>query len=134
MSLKILAVFAVALIVVAGAVIYFTSPRVLAQGEYDQFAQCLTEKGAVFYGAFWCPHCQRQKDELGASMQYVNYVECSTPDRRQTAECNAAGITGYPTWEFADGSRLNGYVPPQQLAEKTGCQFKKDSQLSKNST
>ncbi len=29
--------------------------------KYDAFAQYLKDKGAVFYSAFWCPHCQDQK-------------------------------------------------------------------------
>jgi hypothetical protein len=31
------------------------------EGKYDLFAQCLKDKDAKFYGAFWCPHCQNQK-------------------------------------------------------------------------
>jgi thiol-disulfide isomerase/thioredoxin len=36
-----------------------------APGELDEFAECLKSKGAVFYGAFWCPHCQDQKKLFG---------------------------------------------------------------------
>lgn len=91
-------------------------------GRYDSFAQCLTEKGAVFYGAFWCPHCQNQKAAFGKSARYLSYVECSTPDGRdQLALCAEKGIEGYPTWEFSDGSRESGEVTFARLAEKTGC-------------
>ena len=24
---------------------------------YDEFAMCLQEQGAMYYGAFWCPAC-----------------------------------------------------------------------------
>jgi hypothetical protein len=93
-------------------------------GEYDAFAKCLNEKGAVFYGAFWCPHCQNQKTMFGKSAKYLNYVECSTPDgRSQLPVCQEAGIDGYPTWKFADGSRLTGEIPLGALAEKTGCKL-----------
>ncbi|MFZ2149611.1 MAG: hypothetical protein WAV15_00405 [Minisyncoccia bacterium] len=91
-------------------------------GIYDEFATCLKDKGAVFYGAFWCPHCQSQKKLFGSSQKLLPYVECSTADGRgQTQACIEKGITSYPTWEFADGSKLNGEIPLAQLAEKTSC-------------
>lgn len=95
-------------------------------GKYDVFAQCLGEKGAVFYGAFWCSHCKNQKKLFGSSQKLLPYVECSTPNAKgQTQECIDKKIAGYPTWEFADGSRLNGEIPLAQLAEKTSCELPK---------
>ncbi len=91
-------------------------------GAYDAFAQCLADEGATFYGAFWCPHCQEQKELLGNSAKLLPYQECSTPDGRgQIALCNEAGIESYPTWHFADGSVQPGVVPLATLAEKTKC-------------
>ena len=91
-------------------------------GKYDDFAICLKDKGATFYGAFWCPHCQAQKKLFGSSAKLLPYVECSTADgAAQTKICIDNKITGYPTWEFADGSRLSGEIPLAQLAEKTAC-------------
>ena len=91
-------------------------------GKYDTFATCLKDKGAVFYGTFWCSHCQAQKKLFGSSQKLLPYIECSTPDASsQTQACVDKKITGYPTWEFADGSRLTGEIPLQQLAEKTAC-------------
>lgn len=91
-------------------------------GKYDAFAVCLKDKGAVFYGAFWCTHCQSQKKLFGLSQKLLPYVECSTPDgQSQTQACKDKKIESYPTWEFADGSRLNGEIPLQQLADKTSC-------------
>lgn len=93
-------------------------------GKYDTFASCLKEKGAVFYGAFWCTHCQAQKKLFGSSAKLLNYVECSTLDgNNQLPVCRDKKIEGYPTWEFADGSRMNGEVPLQKLAEKTSCEL-----------
>jgi hypothetical protein len=93
-------------------------------GEYDAFAECLEEKGAVFYGAFWCPNCQNQKKLFGQSERLLPYVECSTPDGRgQTVECQEKGIERYPTWIFADGGKEIGVLPLATLAEKTGCQL-----------
>ena len=91
-------------------------------GELDAFARCLNEKGAVFYGAFWCPHCQNQKAMFGKSANLLPYVECSTPDGKgQFQICKDKNIEGYPTWEFADGSRESGEIPLAKLAGKTGC-------------
>ena len=93
-----------------------------ASPEMIAFAECLGERGATFYGAFWCPHCQNQKAMFGSADKYLPYIECSTPDGRgQLPICQEANVTGYPTWEFADGSRLSGEIPIRTLAEKTGC-------------
>lgn len=95
-------------------------------GKYDSFAQCLKDKGAVFYGAFWCPHCQNQKAIFGKSAKLLPYVECSTPDgRKQLQICKDKNIENYPTWEFSDGSREVGEASLSHLSEKTGCQLPK---------
>ena len=91
-------------------------------GELDGFAQCLKDKGAIFYGAFWCPHCQNQKKLFGRSAKLLPYVECSNPNGQgQLQVCIDNAIKGYPTWGFADKSRLDGEVPLATLAEKTAC-------------
>ncbi|MBW3019594.1 hypothetical protein KY329_05415 [Candidatus Woesearchaeota archaeon] len=88
----------------------------------DDFAQCLTDAGATFYGASWCGHCKEQKQSFGDSLQYVNYVECAE-GTGQTEECIEAGIHAYPTWRFADGSEAMGFQDHKTLAEKTGCEL-----------
>ena len=93
-------------------------------GRYDDFVFCLKDKGAVFYGAFWCSHCQAQKKLFGSSAKLLPYVECSTADgNARTQVCIDKKIEGYPTWDFVDGSRLNGEIPLAQLAEKTSCEL-----------
>jgi len=90
--------------------------------QYNNFAKCLTDKGVKFYGAFWCSHCNNQKTMLGTSMQYVDYIECSTPDGQgQTQVCLDANIDSYPTWEFSGGSRIKGEMALLQLSQKSGC-------------
>lgn len=83
----------------------------------DSFAKCLTQKGVVMYGAYWCPHCQRQKKLFGDSFQYVNYVECT----KDVKKCQEKKIEGYPTWIFKNGERIAGEVSFDQLAQKTSC-------------
>jgi len=93
-------------------------------GKYDEFAKCMTEKDTTFYGAYWCPHCANQKNIIGISMEHINYVECSLPEKKgQTQVCIEANITTYPTWEFADGTRLKGVQQLETLSEKTGCEL-----------
>lgn len=90
--------------------------------KYDSFATCLKDSGAVFYGAFWCTHCQDQKAEFGRSARLLPYVECSTSNSQgQTKVCIDKGINSYPTWEFKDGSREYGKLEFSTLVKKTGC-------------
>ncbi len=91
--------------------------------KYDALASCIAEKGAKFYGAFWCPHCAEQKKLFGASQKLLPYVECSTPDTTgQTPICIEKKIESYPTWEFADGKRQSAVLSPAKLAEITSCE------------
>jgi hypothetical protein len=76
------------------------------------------------YGAWWCPHCVDQKESFGYAFQYVNYVECSPPgERTMNDTCKQAGIKNFPTWQYRDGSRVEGVQPLDVLAHKTGCKL-----------
>ena len=86
--------------------------------EYDTFAKCLSEKGAVMYGTEWCSHCQNQKEEFGKSFQYIDYVDCD----RYESECDKAGVRGYPTW-VVDGENYPGEQPLARLASLSGCEL-----------
>ena len=55
-------------IVVSIALVLFLVGRAQKPGKYDAFAQCLKTQGVLFYGAFWCPHCQNQKALFGFSV------------------------------------------------------------------
>ena len=65
-------------------------------------ASKLQARGARFYGAYWCSHCRDQKEALGAeAMKLLQYYECDANGKAsRRAECMAAGIKGYPTWEL----------------------------------
>ena len=91
-------------------------------GNLDTFAQCLKDKNVVFYGAFWCPHCQRTKAMFGSAAKLLPYVECSTPDGKgQLQVCQDKKVTSYPTWRFPDGTELTGERTLQELATKSSC-------------
>lgn len=100
-----------------------TETTTLQSTKYDSFGICLTEKGATFYGAFWCQHCKEQKKKFENSAK-IPYVECSTPDGNgQNAICKEKGVESYPTWIFADGTKLTGEVSLEILSQKTGCEL-----------
>lgn len=85
----------------------------------DGFAQCLAQKGFTMYGAYWCPHCQREKAAFGDSFKYVPYVECT--EEPGTTQCTDVGIKGYPTWITADGRRFEGEQGIEKLSEASSC-------------
>lgn len=90
--------------------------------DLSSFAMCIKDKGTIFYGAFWCPHCAATKKMFGTAAKDLPYHECSTADGNgQLADCTAAGVKGYPTWVFADGTRLSGETTLSTLASRTGC-------------
>lgn len=120
-KLPLILIGAVTLVIIVGGAM-FLSAKNNAPGELDDFAVCLKDNGVVFYGAYWCPHCQNQKKLFGNSAKLLPYVECSTPDGKgQLPVCQEKEIEGYPTWEFADGSRESGEVSLEKLAEKSSC-------------
>jgi len=98
---------------------FFASSR---PGQYDALAQCIKSRGVIFYGAYWCPHCQRTKAMFGSSVKYLPYVECSTPDGQgQTQVCIDHKITTYPTWVRPDGAEFVGEHTVQEWAAFSGC-------------
>lgn len=109
-------------IIVVGGLVSLLVVQAQKPGKYDNLAQCLTDKGAKFYGAFWCSHCQATKALFGKSAKKLPYIECSTPDgKSQLPICTEKDVKGYPTWIFADESRLSGEQSLKALSEKTNC-------------
>lgn len=115
------AIVLVVVLVISTALVSLLVVQSKKPGPYDSFAQCLSDSGAKFYGAWWCPHCQAQKALFGRSAKLLPYVECSEKGQGQTKECDALGIQGYPTWIFSDGSRKSGEIPLSELSQKTNC-------------
>src|SRR3989344_3901255 len=110
----------VGLVIVGGAVYLVNKEN--GPGKLDSLATCIKDSGTIFYGAFWCSHCQAQKDFFGTSERLLPYVECSTPDgNSQVALCAEKGVKSYPTWVYPDGSIETGEQQPAHLAKKTGC-------------
>ncbi len=95
-------------LLVVGGLVSLLVVQAQKPGKYDTLAQCINDSGAKFYGAFWCPHCQATKAMFGKSAKLLPYIECSQPSGKgQLPICDEAGIKGYPTWRFVDGTELN---------------------------
>ena len=56
-------------------------PAKIKRSSTDQaiaLANHLKSRGSVMYGAYWCPHCQHQKELFGKeAWALIDYVECS---------------------------------------------------------
>lgn len=87
-------------------------------GQYDVFAQCLTDAGVKMYGTEWCPHCQNQKKLFGKSFKIINYIDCDK--NRET--CLIEGIQGYPTWKL-NGESYTGEQSFKSLAQISECKL-----------
>jgi uncharacterized membrane protein len=89
----------------------------------------LRDSGARFYGAYWCPVCQDQKELFNASAHRLPYVEC-TPEGRSGGlnfVCVANEVKDYPTWVI-NGRRHVGLVPVARLADLSGFEWTPDEQ------
>jgi len=87
-------------------------------GQYDDFAQCLSEKGAVVYGNNFCSYTGTQLGLFGKSKEHLNYVKCIDNEEL----CNSKGVSITPTWEI-DGKTYSGVQSFKTLSSITGCQI-----------
>jgi len=111
---------AIAIVVAFAAAYYFLWHR--HNSRLDAFAKCLTVKQAKMYGAFWCPHCEEQREKFGSSVDYIPYIECGIKGSKGIAAvCTDAGIKRFPTWIFVDGTRVEGAHELDFLSRETGC-------------
>lgn len=107
--------FIIGFVAFVALLFWIASPS--SSNENETFAQCLTESGVKMYGTDWCQYCQQQKSMFGnKAFKLVDYVNC---DFNQ-AECNEAGIQGYPTW-IINGETYQGIQSLQTLSSLTGC-------------
>ena len=77
-------------------------------------AEHLKRKGALFYGAWWCPHCVHQKELFGVeAIELLPYVECDKDDAGRQ-RCEKAEVKAYPTWDL-NGERRVGVLSLDEL-------------------
>jgi hypothetical protein len=87
--------------------------------EQLQLGEFLRRQGILFYGAWWCPACFRQKSLFGQEAgQRLPYVECEKTDAGRE-RCRADGIKAYPTWVMG-GQRLEGVQTLEELKTWSG--------------
>ena len=120
----------IAVLLIGGLHLHFSGAFDAAAGPEDPQLQALAihlaDSGVKFYGAYWCPRCQAQKDEFEASAKRLPYVECSSGGRGSalTKACAVEKIRSYPTWTIGD-RRLTGLQTPRALASASGFAWKK---------
>ncbi len=105
-----------------GDVIYV--PKRVSRKSSEQaieLAKELKKKGVTMYGAYWCPHCSRQKELFGAeAWSIMNYVECSPKGYGFQGQKMCKGVDGYPTFKDKTGRVMNvsGERPLEFLAQQ----------------
>src|SRR3989344_2217836 len=87
---KMLVITSVIILILAiGSYAFISSKK---PGRYDEFAKCLSEKGAVMYGADGCMYTQAQRTMFGKSFKYINYKDYT----------KGPSIKITPTWVIND--------------------------------
>lgn len=89
-----------------------------APGKYDDFAKCLTEKGATIYGNDFCQYTNQQLNSFGNSKKYLEYVKCIDNERL----CNDKRVEITPTWEI-NNETYSGIQIFETLSQLTGCEI-----------
>jgi len=91
-----------------------------ASDEQLGLSRHLKRVGALFYGAWWCPACTRQKALFGEqAAQELPYVECD-PVPGDRGRCEAALIKVFPTWDLKGKERLTGVQSLEELKSWSG--------------
>lgn len=98
-------------------------PKKVSRPSSDQaiaLAQHLRKQNMKMYGAFWCPHCARQRELFGTqAWALVDYVECAPQGYgAQVKLCRA--IDGFPEWKVEKRTMMSGEVPLSTLATLSG--------------
>mmetsp|Transcript_79819 Transcript_79819/g.97735 ORF Transcript_79819/g.97735 Transcript_79819/m.97735 type:complete len:223 (+) Transcript_79819:2-670(+) len=114
------------------------APPVLMQSDAAavSLAQQLRQGGATFYGTFWCPACDAQRQLFGLpAWQSVPYVECDARNSSgQPKRCAEAGVDAIPFWTFADGSTHAGVMSVSDLESRVNSSQQGDKRPAPSST
>lgn len=88
-------------------------------------AECLAAKQAKLYGNCYVREFGAQVKVFGDAIGAVPLVMCLTcmESYGANAECHANKIQDYPTWIFADGTRVTGVLTLGELVKRAGCKF-----------
>ncbi|XP_061971220.1 thiol-disulfide oxidoreductase LTO1 isoform X2 [Populus nigra] len=114
---------------------YFTTEITTPSSPFAiSLARHLQSTGAKMYGAFWCSHCQEQKQMFGKeAAELLNYVECFPNGFRKGTKmikaCADAKLEGFPTWVI-NGQVLSGDQELSELAKVSGFKIEESNQPS----
>ena len=87
-------------------------------GPLDDFAKCLSDKGAVMYGALsWCKYTQAQKAMFGKSFNHLNYIDYTEYPEEQFGK-----IKKIPTW-IINGKAYENVISIDKLSQLSGCEI-----------
>ena len=88
--------------------------------EKINFAKFLNDNNIVMYSAYWCPHCNDQKQLFGKkAVEELIIVECAKDGKNnQYNLCQEKGIEGFPSWEI-NNEIYSGTMSLNELAEMT---------------
>ena len=92
------------------------------------FARLLDQNGVEFYGADWCPACTAQKELFQDGGDDLPFTDVTDPDRSFGATAQALGVTTIPTWEFPDGTRVEGIQSLEELSRLSGIEIPQSEQ------
>jgi len=86
--------------------------------EKINFAKFLNDNNIVMYSAYWCPHCNDQKQLFGKkAVEELTIVECAKDGKNNKYKlCQEKGIEGFPSWEI-NNEIYSGTRSLNELAE-----------------
>jgi len=92
----------------------------LSSIEKINFAKYLNDNNIVMYSAYWCPHCNDQKQLFGKkAVEELLIVECAKDGKNnQYKLCQEKGIEGFPSWEI-NNQIYSGTMSLNELAKMT---------------
>ena len=98
------------------------SPEIItiSSKEKVRFAKYLSDNNIVMYSAYWCPHCNDQKQLFGKkAVEELKIVECAKDGKNNKYKlCQEKGIEGFPSWEI-NNQIFSGSRSLNELAEMT---------------
>ena len=92
----------------------------LEEADLAAFAQALSSSATKFFGAGWCSNCTTQKELFEDGQVYLPFIEVTNGDRTPNQTGIDENAFTYPTWEFPDGSRLEGLQTLETISARSG--------------
>lgn len=121
----------VAPVIIAGllatGITYFAQTGTVTKTDNTPLAQCLNDKGVVYYKSVRCSNCKRQEKLFGEAYKMLNSVEChpDEPDGNPQL-CLQKKVDRTPTFilepQNQEIKRLEGLQPLEVLADFAGCE------------